>query len=64
MPRMKLHLVISEGPAEDPQPILATSDPVVIRAAMDALERRCLSRDVRPARLRPVPRGVEPGPVK
>ena len=51
---MELHLVISQGPASNPEPILATSDPVVIRAALDALERRCFPRDARPARLRPV----------
>jgi hypothetical protein len=57
---MELHLVISQGPADDPEPILATSDPVVIRAALDALERRCFPPETRPPRLiRPV--GGEPG---
>jgi hypothetical protein len=41
-----LHLVISQGPASDPQPILATSDPAVIRAALDALERRCFPTSI------------------
>ena len=57
---MELHLVISQGPASDPEPILATSDPVVIRAALDALERRCFPRDARPARLKLAPSKESP----
>lgn len=59
---MGLHLIISQGPVDDPQPILATSDPAVIRAAMDALERRCFPNTARPTRLRPVSSESEPGP--
>jgi hypothetical protein len=54
-----LHLVISQGPASDPEPILATSDPSVIRAALDALERRCFPRAARPPRLTSIPRASD-----
>jgi len=58
---MELHLVISQGPASDPEPILATSDPVVIRAALDALERRCFPHAAVPRRLRPASPPLGPG---
>jgi hypothetical protein len=37
----QLSLVISSGPPENPNPILVTSDPTVIRATLEALKRRC-----------------------